>query len=167
MPDYAWVSFATDDGPLGVVFTRMLADEQGDSPLAALLFARRLHRQRLNPGGEVQWVTAPLEAWASQPGWDWLQHHSERLIPTIDLVMVGYLTLSDLGPEGQAQLLAKLAEIADPDTGIQHAEGECSVCDDARTAERLLAEAQPCSDCGRAQNDHHPDCYSCAVPDGA
>lgn len=111
MSDYAWVSFATDeDGPLGVVFTKLQSGEEGDSPMAALLFVNRLHRQGVNPGGEVQWVAAPEQVWASQPGWDWLSQNAERLIAPVELVEVGYLQLSDFGPEGQRLVAAQLAE---------------------------------------------------------
>lgn len=110
MTSYAWVSFATDeDGPLGVVFTALRPGE-GDDRLGAMLFVNRLHRQGVNPGGEVQWATAPEERWASQPGWDWLSQNADRLIPPVELVEVGYLQLSDFGPVGRAQIEAQLAE---------------------------------------------------------
>lgn len=143
MSDYAWVSFATDeDGPLGVVFTKLLPEEQGDDRMAALLFVQRLHRQGVNPGGEVQWMAAPEATWRERSGehWSWLLEHADQLIAPLALVEQGYLTLADFGPEGRAMIERQLGELADPDTGIQHDDGECTVCDRARAASRILQE---------------------------
>lgn len=115
MSDLSWVSFATDeDGCLGVAFVRMQHGED-DSPLGAMLFVARLHREGLNPGGEVQWMTIDEATWKARSGehWPWLAKRIGTLIPVADLVEQGYVALDDLGPKSRQDVEAILAERAE------------------------------------------------------
>lgn len=112
--DLSWVSFATDeDGCLGVAFVRMQPGED-DSRLGAMMFVARLHREGLNPGGEVQWMTTGEATWKARSGehWPWLAERIGTLIPIADLVEQGYVALADLGPESRRRVEAQLAELA-------------------------------------------------------
>lgn len=74
-----WVSFASDEGPLGVVVT---IDEE-DGNVVAL--ARRLWRQGVNPGGEMLALLAPREQYRDVDSWALEPGNQDRLIPLEEL----------------------------------------------------------------------------------
>lgn len=75
-----WVSFASDEGPLGVVVT--LDEEDGN----VVALARRLWRQGVNPGGEMLTLLAPPDAYLEHDQWALEPANQDRLIPLDELV---------------------------------------------------------------------------------
>jgi hypothetical protein len=89
-----WVSFAIEEGPLGVVITP--DEEDGD----VIALHRRLWTQGLNPGGEMLAGIAPREAFAEHEPWSVEPENQNRLIDVDELERRGVDSLFLGGRDG-------------------------------------------------------------------